>query len=189
MTAHSSHIDTAWLWPFSVTQQKVARSWSTQLDLIDRYIEYRFTATQAQQFQWCERLYPTLFRRIQEQARLGRFQPIGATWVEMDVNMPSGESLCRQFLYGQRYFESRFGSKCRVFVLPDTCEGRTGAALIPSRLLEPAAPALPPRGYFLLFHPKDVLEQDVSLERAVLTAVTASRILRLTGSAWTDPRS
>ena len=23
------HIDTAWLWPFSVTQQKTARSWST----------------------------------------------------------------------------------------------------------------------------------------------------------------
>lgn len=26
-----SHIDSAWLWPFSVTQQKVARSWSTQV--------------------------------------------------------------------------------------------------------------------------------------------------------------
>lgn len=26
-----SHIDTAWLWPFSATQQKCARSWSTQV--------------------------------------------------------------------------------------------------------------------------------------------------------------
>ena len=25
------HIDTAWLWPYSVTQQKAARSWATQV--------------------------------------------------------------------------------------------------------------------------------------------------------------
>ncbi len=27
--------------------------------------------------------------------------PTGGTWVEMDCNVPSGESLVRQFLYGQ----------------------------------------------------------------------------------------
>jgi alpha-mannosidase len=42
----------------------------------------------------------------------------------MDVNMPSGEALCRQFLYGQRYFESRFGIRSHTCVLPDTCESR-----------------------------------------------------------------
>lgn len=55
-------------------------------------------------------------------------EPVGATWVEMDVNMPSGEALCRQFLYGQRYFESRFGFRSPTFVLPDTCKcGSSGA--------------------------------------------------------------
>jgi alpha-mannosidase len=34
--------------------------------------------------------------------------------------VPSGEALVRQFLYGQRYFESRFGSRSKTFVLPDT---------------------------------------------------------------------
>ncbi|RYH23034.1 hypothetical protein EON65_18355 [archaeon] len=97
-----SHIDTAWLWPFSVTQQKSARSWSTQLDLMNRYPEHRFSATQAQQFKWLEELYPELFDKIKERVAEGKFQPLGATWVEMDVNMPSGESLVRQFLYGQR---------------------------------------------------------------------------------------
>jgi alpha-mannosidase len=42
--------------------------------------------------------------------------------VEMDTNVPSGEALCRQFLYGQRYYESRFGARSEIFVLPDTCE-------------------------------------------------------------------
>ena len=120
VTKHRSHIDTAWLWPFSVTQQKSARSWSTQCDLIDRYPEHRFSATQAQQFKWLEQQYPTLFERIKGKISEGTFQPVGATWVEMDANMPSGEALCRQFLYGQRYFESRFGKRCETFVLPDT---------------------------------------------------------------------
>ncbi|WRT70534.1 uncharacterized protein IL334_007532 [Kwoniella shivajii] len=114
------HIDTAWLWPFSVTQQKSARSWSTQCDLIDRYPEHRFSATQAQQFKWTEKLYPTLFQRIKTKISEGTFQPLGATWVEMDTNMPSGEALVRQFLYGQRYYESRFGFRSKTFVLPDT---------------------------------------------------------------------
>lgn len=34
--------------------------------------------------------------------------------------MPSGESLVRQYLYGQRYFRSRFGEYCREAFLPDT---------------------------------------------------------------------
>ncbi|KAL7422655.1 Glycoside hydrolase, 38 vacuolar alpha mannosidase [Cryptotrichosporon argae] len=114
------HIDTAWLWPFSVTQQKSARSWSTQCDLMDRYPEHRFSATQAQQFKWTEQLYPTLFDRIKDKVALGSFQPLGCTWVEMDTNMPSGEALARQFLYGQRYYESRFGFRSKTFVLPDT---------------------------------------------------------------------
>lgn len=118
--ADTSHIDTAWLWPFSVTQQKSARSWSTQCDLMDRYPEYVFTATQPQQFKWVEQLYPGLFKRIMEKVHQGRFQPLGCTWVEMDTNMPSGESLARQFLYGQRYFEKRFGKRSETFVLPDT---------------------------------------------------------------------
>lgn len=114
------HIDTAWLWPIEVTMQKACRSWSTQVDLMERYPEHTFSCTQAQQYKWVEELYPLLFDRIKAKVAEGRFQPVGATWVEMDTNMPSGESLARQFLYGQRYFNSRFGIISPTFVLPDT---------------------------------------------------------------------
>ncbi|EPQ26471.1 uncharacterized protein PFL1_06119 [Pseudozyma flocculosa PF-1] len=115
-----THIDSAWLWPYSATQQKVARSWSTQLDLMDRFEEHRFTASTAQQYQWLEELYPKLFERVKAKVAEGKFQPIGGTWVECDANMPSGEAFVRQFLYGQRYFLSRFQQRCTVFWLPDT---------------------------------------------------------------------
>ncbi|KAJ1676005.1 Glycoside hydrolase, 38 vacuolar alpha mannosidase [Spiromyces aspiralis] len=114
------HIDTAWLWPFDETKRKVARSWSTQLQFMKRYPDYMFAASQAQQFEWLKQLYPELFGRVVEMAKAGQFVPIGATWVEMDCNLPSGESLVRQFLLGQRFFEQHFGQRCKVFWLPDT---------------------------------------------------------------------
>jgi alpha-mannosidase len=114
------HIDTCWLWPWAETKRKVARSWSTQCDLIDRYPELRFCASQAQQYKWLEQHYPSVFDRVKKKVKEGTFQPIGGSWVEHDTNLPSGESLVRQFLYGQRYFESRFGKRCETFWLPDT---------------------------------------------------------------------
>ncbi|KAI9449033.1 glycosyl hydrolases family 38 N-terminal domain-containing protein [Lactarius psammicola] len=120
------HIDTAWLWPYRVTQQKVARSWSTQVDLMDRYPEHRFACSSAQQFKWLEQLYPPLFERVREKVLEGKFYPIGGSWVENDANMPSGEALSRQLIFGQRYFESRFGRRSRVAWLPDSF-GLTGA--------------------------------------------------------------
>ncbi|KAG1674212.1 hypothetical protein FOA52_013832 [Chlamydomonas sp. UWO 241] len=114
------HIDTAWLWPFSETRRKTARSWSSQLSLMRSYPEHVFTASSAQQYEWLREDYPGLFARIQDAAAAGRFQPVGGTWVEMDTNVPGGESLVRQFLYGQRFFERHFGSRHTVFWLPDT---------------------------------------------------------------------
>ncbi|KAJ1968364.1 Glycoside hydrolase, 38 vacuolar alpha mannosidase, partial [Dimargaris verticillata] len=114
------HIDTAWLWPFDETKRKVARSWSTQVRLLEQYPEFTFAASQAQQFKWLKELYPEVFQQVQAKAQEGRFIPIGGTWVEMDCNMPSGEALVRQFMFGQRFFEKHFGKRCKVFWLPDT---------------------------------------------------------------------
>lgn len=114
------HIDSCWLWPFAETKRKVARSWVSQMNLSDRYPEHRFTASSAQQYKWLETLYPKAFDRLKEHVKRGTFQPIGGSWVEHDTNLPSGESLVRQFLLGQRYFESRFGKRCQTFWLPDT---------------------------------------------------------------------
>lgn len=114
------HIDTAWLWPFAETRRKVARSWSTQLDLFERYPEHRFCCSQAQQYAWLKQDYPKLFARVKDAVKAKNFEPIGGAWVEMDANMPSGEPLARQLMFGQRFFEREFGARSRVFWLPDT---------------------------------------------------------------------
>jgi Glycosyl hydrolases family 38 N-terminal domain len=71
-------------------------------------------------------LYPPLFERVKEKVLEGKFQPVGGSWVENDANMPSGEGLARQFIFGQRYFLSRFGKRCETAWLPDSF-GLTGA--------------------------------------------------------------
>lgn len=114
------HIDTCWLWPWAETIRKVARSWANQCNLLERYPEHRFCCSQAQQFKWLEEYYPSLYDRVKSKIKEGTFQPIGGSWVEHDTNMPSGESLIRQFLYGQRFFESHFGERSTTFWLPDT---------------------------------------------------------------------
>lgn len=65
-------------------------------------------------------MHPGLFQKVQNYAKEKRFIPTGGTWIEMDCNIPSGESLVRQFLYGQRFFQKEFGEKCTEFWLPDT---------------------------------------------------------------------
>jgi alpha-mannosidase len=93
---------------------------------MDRYPEHRFACSSAQQFKWLEQLYPPLFERVREKVISGQFYPIGGSWVENDANMPSGEALARQLIFGQRYFESRFGKRSNVAWLPDSF-GLTGA--------------------------------------------------------------
>lgn len=120
MATGHCHIDTAWLWPYSETRRKVARSWATQCTISDDFDSHVFTASQAQQFEWMSQNYPKLFERIKEKVTAGKFVPIGATWIEMDCNIPSGEGFARQFLFGQKFFQRHFGETTKVFWLPDT---------------------------------------------------------------------
>ncbi|OAA67914.1 alpha-mannosidase [Niveomyces insectorum RCEF 264] len=114
------HIDTCWLWPWAETKRKVARSWTNQCNLMEQFPELNFACSQAQQYKWLKQYYPSVFRRVSAKVASGQFHPIGGSWVEHDTNMPSGESLVRQFVYGQRFFEGHFGARCQTFWLPDT---------------------------------------------------------------------
>lgn len=114
------HIDTAWLWPYAETKRKCARSFASALLLMEKFPQYTFACSQAQQLSWVKDNYPSLFERIQHYTKKGQFIPVGGTWVEMDGNLPSGESFVRQFLYGQLFFEKEFGTRCKEFWLPDT---------------------------------------------------------------------
>jgi alpha-mannosidase len=114
-----AHIDCAWLWPVRETKRKCARTFSNQLGLLERYPEHRFACSQAVQYQWMKDQYPELFERIRRQVRTGRWEPVGGMWVEPDSNVPSGESLVRQLVFGKRFFAEEFGVETHELWIPD----------------------------------------------------------------------
>ncbi len=118
LVAHS-HLDIAYYWRRIHAVQKNARTCLIQLELMDRYPSMVYTHTQAFLFESLEKYYPELFERVTEKVRSGQFEPAGGMYVESDCNLPAAESLTRQFLYGQRYFRSRFGKICGNCWLPD----------------------------------------------------------------------
>lgn len=121
-----AHLDMAWLWPVRETRRKARRTFQAQLDLLDAYPSFVFGQSQPQQFSWVEEDDPDLFTRLRAAVDAGRFELQGGFWVEPDTNLPSGESLIRQAIHGQRYWESRFGRRVTVCWLPDAF-GYTGA--------------------------------------------------------------
>ncbi len=114
-----AHIDTAWLWPIAETLRKCERTFSSQLAYMDDYPEDKFVCSQAQQYAWIKDRNPELYDRIRGKVAAGQWLPVGGTWIEPDCNIPSGESLCRQFLHGQRFFRQEFGVACSEFWNPD----------------------------------------------------------------------
>jgi len=115
----NSHIDTAWLWPFSETVRKCGRTFSTVLNYMKQYPHYRFIQSQAALYQFVQEHYPTLYEGIKQRAAEGRWEPTGAMWVEADTNIPSGEALIRQILLGNDFFQREFGIRTKILWLPD----------------------------------------------------------------------
>ena len=114
-----AHIDTAWLWPVSETIRKCARSFSSQITLLEKYPEYIFGASQPQHYAFVKEHYPEIYAKIKEFVKEGRWEVQGGMWVEADTNLISGESMIRQIIHGKNYFMDEFGIDVKNLWLPD----------------------------------------------------------------------
>lgn len=114
-----THIDTAWLWRLKHTKEKASRSFSTVLRLMERYPEYYFLHTQPQQYAYIKEEFPEIYEQIREKIQSGQWEIDGGMWVEADCNIPSGESLTRQFLLGRKFMVEEFGKEPEYLWLPD----------------------------------------------------------------------
>ena len=101
------------------SKRKAQRTFANQLRNIERYPDYIFGASQPQQFAWIEDSFPALFEELRAAFRHGQLELQGGMWVECDTNIPSGESLIRHCLYGQKYWKEKFGCEVRMCWLPD----------------------------------------------------------------------
>lgn len=114
-----THIDVAWLWTLAQTREKVQRTFSTVLALMDRYPEYVFMSSQPQLYEYLKQEEPKLYERVKEKIKEGRWEAEGAMWLEADCNLSSGESLIRQIMYGKKFMKDEFDVDNHILWLPD----------------------------------------------------------------------
>lgn len=114
-----SHLDIAYYWRRMHVVQKNARTILIQMRLMDQYPEFKYAHTQPYTYELLSKYYPELFGELKEKIKEGRFEPVGAMYVEPDCNVPSAESLIRQCLYGQHYYREAFGITVDNAWLPD----------------------------------------------------------------------
>jgi alpha-mannosidase len=120
MVGHS-HLDLAWLWRWDETKKDILpNTWEATLARMEAMPELTFQASQMAFYEAMEESRPDLFEKIKEKVSAGKWDVLGGMWVEMDANMPCGESMVRQVLLGQNYARERFGERCKVAFLPDT---------------------------------------------------------------------
>jgi alpha-mannosidase len=115
-----AHVDLAWLWPIRETKRKAKRTFASVVYLMKRYPKFHFVVPQPQQLAWMKELDPKLYEEIKQLAQEGRMEPVGGGWVENDTNVPCEESLVRQELYGQKFWQEEFGGYVHLRWLPDT---------------------------------------------------------------------
>ena len=116
----NAHIDAPWLWPLSEANAVVHSTFRSALDRMKEDPELTMTTSSSQFYEWVEASDPAMLAEIQQQVKAGRWDVVGGWWVEPDVNIPSGESLIRQGLYGQEVLERLFGRRADVGYNPDS---------------------------------------------------------------------
>ncbi|MGE5673958.1 MAG: hypothetical protein ACM3XM_08715, partial [Mycobacterium leprae] len=118
LTGHA-HLDPVWLWDKQEGAETVKATFRSALDRMQENPDLVFAHSSAAQYAWME-IHPELLGEIRQAVDRGQWEPAGGFWVEPDMNIPSGESLARQGLYGQRFFEHILGRRCNVAFLPDS---------------------------------------------------------------------
>ena len=116
----NSHIDAAWLWPWTETVDVVKRTFGTALQLMYEYPQYTYSQSAAAYNEWLADKYPDMNAEIARRVKEGRWEIVGGMWVEPDLNMPDGESLVRQLLVGKRWFKQNYGVDVRIGWNPDS---------------------------------------------------------------------
>lgn len=115
-----SHVDPDWLWPYQEGEQQAHSTFRSVLGILDEFPELRFSMSSAVHYKWVRESDPALFARITAAVARKAWEPLGGWWVEADTNIPSGESLMRQAVYGQAEFEKSFGVRSTIGFLPDS---------------------------------------------------------------------
>lgn len=104
-----AHLDPVWLWTWQEGLVEAISTFRIAVDFCKQYPFFKFCQGDALLYRWIESHDPCLFTHIQKLVKTGRWHIMGGSYLQPDLNLPSGESHIRQFLYGITYFVQKFG--------------------------------------------------------------------------------
>ncbi|SFS65758.1 alpha-mannosidase [Paenibacillus sp. BC26] len=110
----NAHLDPVWLWQWQEGYAEIKATFRSALDRLREFPDFVFTRSCAAYYAWVEENAPDMFEEIQLRVAEGRWIIVGGWWIQPDCNLPSGESFARHGLYGQRYFQEKFGVMAKV---------------------------------------------------------------------------
>ncbi|MBF0196152.1 MAG: alpha-mannosidase [Planctomycetes bacterium] len=115
-----AHLDTQWRWTYITTIDSwIKNTINTNLKLFEKHPDYIFTFTGSSRFEMMKEYYPEEFEKVRALIREGRWRVGGSSVDENDGIVPSPESMLRQILYGNRWFQHEFGRESVDYMLPD----------------------------------------------------------------------
>lgn len=117
----TAHFDTQWNWDVKESIDVYMRPTMTQnFWLFEHFPHYIFNFESAQKYAWMKEYFPEDYETLKEYIQKGRWHVSGGAWDASDVNVPSSESLFRNFLQGQTFFKKEFGVKSNDIFIPDS---------------------------------------------------------------------
>ena len=119
-TIATAHLDTVWNWDFEhVINVCLKETLEHNFAHFEKYPTYRFNFEGAYRYELFEEYYPEKFEELKKYIADGKWNVTGSAYENGDVNVPSPESMFRNILYGNKYFENKFGKKSNDIFLPD----------------------------------------------------------------------
>lgn len=115
-----SHLDTQWRWSYLDTiGTYIPNTMHDNFALFEKYPNYQFSFSGSNRYHFMKEYYPKDFAKVKEYIAKNRWHVSGSSVEENDVNVPSSESIVRQLLYGNHFFEKEMGATSIDFILPD----------------------------------------------------------------------
>ncbi|MBP5092453.1 MAG: alpha-mannosidase [Abditibacteriota bacterium] len=118
-----AHIDMNWMWGWQETVNVTHDTFMTMDKVMDEFPQFRYSQSQASTYEAMRKYCPNIFEMIKKRIKEGRWEVTASTWVESDMNMISGESLCRHLLYTREFFKKYFDmdpEDVKIGYFPDT---------------------------------------------------------------------
>ena len=115
-----AHLDTEWNWEYPTTIDEYIKNIMTEnFHLFEKYPEYVFNFTGSRRYEMMKEYYPDLYKKVVDYIHQGRWFVSGSSVDEGEVNISSSESMVRQVLYGNLFFQKEFGKISQDYLLPD----------------------------------------------------------------------